>query len=91
MDFQETTTSLVNVNEDDLETKTIYKICNNNLDGKRLYLAQTTAYLSNWEEAKTYDWQINLNGTMEFEDKEEAENFAKQYFNKGDDWYICET
>ena len=96
MNLQEQTLSLLKefVDEDfndDIVQITVYKICMDTYSGKRLYLAQTNPAVKRWQDAKTYEWQFNPAGAMEFDTKEEAEEVAKKYFKNFDKWYIYET
>ena len=75
----------------DVYTITVYKVCMDTRDGRRLYLAQTDPTVAHWRDAKRYEWQFEPLGAMEFEDKEEAEEFARKYFKHFDGWYIYET
>lgn len=76
---------------DDIYEVEVYKVCMNTYSGKRLYLAQTDPRVMNWKDAKTYEWQFNPNGAMEFDSEQEAIDFAKQYFKNFNKWYIYKT
>lgn len=78
-------------NDDDLIPMTVYTICMDTYSGKRLYLAQTNPFVQHWKDAKTYEWQFNRQGAMEFEDEEEAIEFAKSYFKNFKKWYVYKT
>lgn len=75
----------------DLYLVDVYIVCMDTYSGKRLYLAQTNPYISNWKDAKTYEWQFSKQGAMEFESEEAATEFAKNYFKNFDKWYIYKT
>lgn len=75
----------------DLYLVDVYIVCMDTYSGKRLYLAQPNPYVSNWKDAKTYEWQFSRQGAMEFESEETATEFAKNYFKNFDKWYIYKT
>lgn len=77
--------------DDDLYLVDVYKVCMDTYSGKRLYLAQTNFNVTNWKDAKTYEWQFNPEGAMEFDNEEEATEFAKKYFKRFNKWYIYKT
>ena len=84
----------IEVNPDDMNDfylMDVYKVCMDTYSGKRLYLAQTNSRVMNWKDAKTYEWQFNPNGAMEFDSEQEATDFAKQYFKNFNKWYIYKT
>lgn len=92
--LQNKLTETIRVNDDDMNDLyeiEIYLVCMDTYSGKRLYLAQTNPYVSNWKEAKTYEWQFNRQGAMEFESEESATEFAKNYFKNFNKWYIYKT
>ena len=74
----------------------VYKICMDTSSGKRLYLAQTKPNTT-WREAKSFEWVFNSKEGMEFDTKQEAEDFAKflmdkvRYFKAFKNWYIYKT
>ena len=68
----------------------VYKICMDTSSGKRLYLAQTKPNTT-WREAKSFEWVFNSKEGMEFDTKQEAEDFAKKYFKAFKNWYIYKT
>lgn len=76
---------------DDLYLVDVYKVCMDTYSGKRLYLAQNNFNVASWKDAKTYEWQFNPEGAMEFDSEEEATKFAKKYFKRFDKWYIYKT
>lgn len=84
----------VEVNPDDMNDfylVDVYKVCMDTYSGKRLYLAQNNPNVSNWKDAKTYEWQFNSEGAMEFNSEEEATEFARKYFKHFNKWYIYKT
>lgn len=75
----------------DLYKVDVFLVCMNTYSGKRLYLAQTNPYVSDWKDAKTYEWQYSRQGAMEFKSEEQATEFAKKYFKRFDRWYIYKS
>lgn len=68
----------------------VYRICMNSKEGRKLYLTVDQVFGLNKDGTykRSYKWSPVKIGSMEFDKKQEAEEFAKEYFKHFDKWFI---
>lgn len=67
----------------------IYRICMKSKNGKQLYLGVKDAwYDKEGKLHRIHEWTWDMRCCMQFDRKEQAEEYAKTYFKNFSNWYI---